>query len=74
LTHALVSERWAQGLATEAARAAVSWARRLDLIELVALTLPANLASRRVIESVGLGFSGEVEHAGMTHLLYRLAL
>jgi hypothetical protein len=40
----------------------------------VALTLPANFASRRVIERAGLGFSGEVEHAGMTHLLYRLAL
>jgi [ribosomal protein S5]-alanine N-acetyltransferase len=48
LTYALVSERWGQGLATEAARAALSWAQRLGLIELVALTLPANLASRLV--------------------------
>ena len=74
LTYALASERWGQGLATEAARATVSWAQRLDLIELVALTLPANVASRRVIERAGLSFSGEVEQAGMTHLLYRLAL
>ena len=35
-TYALVSERWGQRPATEAARATVSWAQRLDLIELVA--------------------------------------
>ena len=39
LTYALVSERWGQGLATEAARAAVSWAQRLDLITTLRLNL-----------------------------------
>jgi RimJ/RimL family protein N-acetyltransferase len=63
-----------QGLATESALAALELARELGLEEIVALVLPANRASRRVAEKTGLQADGEVEHAGLTHVLYRLAL
>jgi [ribosomal protein S5]-alanine N-acetyltransferase len=71
---AIVPERWGQGLATEMAHAAVRTGfQELDVIELVALTLPDNAASRRVMEKVGLAYDREIVHAGLAHLLYRLA-
>jgi RimJ/RimL family protein N-acetyltransferase len=63
-----------QGLATEAAGAAAAWARELGFEHVVALVLPANLASRRVAEKAGFALDGECEHAGMPHLLFRLPL
>ncbi|MFN8162269.1 MAG: GNAT family N-acetyltransferase [Solirubrobacterales bacterium] len=62
------------GLATEAALAALDLARSLGITEVVALTLPGNLASRRVAEKAGLRPDGGVEHAGLAHILYRKPL
>lgn len=62
------------GYATEMATAAIDRARELRIEELVALVLPANVSSRRVAEKVGCEPSGEVEHAGLPHLLFRLSL
>jgi RimJ/RimL family protein N-acetyltransferase len=59
------------GYATEMAEAAIEWAGDLGVEELVALVLPANAPSRRVAEKVGCEPAGEVEHAGMPHLLFR---
>ncbi|HEX3831996.1 MAG TPA: GNAT family N-acetyltransferase [Solirubrobacteraceae bacterium] len=70
---AIVPERWGQGLATELGRAAVRTGfQELDLTELVALTLPHNAASRRVMEKVGFTYDREIFHAGLAHVLYRL--
>lgn len=63
-----------RGYATEMGKAAVEWGRELEFEELIALVLPTNLASRRVAEKVGCEQSGEVEHAGLPHLLFRLRL
>lgn len=71
---ALVPERWGAGLATEAAGAAIGAAPRNAIEEVVACTLPANAASRRVMEKLGMRLAGEVEHAGLPHLLFRLGL
>lgn len=62
------------GLATEAATAAVDWAREMRFEEVVALVLPSNLASQRVAEKAGFERNGEVTHAGLPHLLFRLRL
>ncbi len=59
------------GYATEMARAAIGRARELEMEELIALVLPANVASRRVAEKVGCEPAGEVEHANLPHLLFR---
>jgi RimJ/RimL family protein N-acetyltransferase len=59
------------GYATEMARAAIVWARELEISELIALVLPANTASRRVAEKLGCEQNGEVEHASLPHLLFR---
>lgn len=63
-----------QGLATAAAAAGLELGRSVGLEELVALVLPTNIASRRVAEKVGMRSSGEVTHAGLPHLLYRVDL
>lgn len=62
------------GYATEMARAAIEWARELEIDELIALVLPANIASRRVAEKLGCEPAGEVEHASLPHQLFRLRL
>lgn len=62
------------GYATEQALAATVTARSIGIGRLVSLTLPQNLASRRVMEKTGLTLTGEVEHVGLTHVLYELEL
>jgi ribosomal-protein-alanine N-acetyltransferase len=74
LAWAIVPERWGQGLATELAQVAVRTGfEELDVGELVALTLPHNAASRRVMEKVGFTYDRVIVHAGLPHVLYRLA-
>lgn len=69
---AIVPERWGQGLATELARASVRVAfDALRLPEVIAITLPGNLASRRVMEKAGFVFDRDIEHVGLAHMLYR---
>ena len=67
-------ERWGEGLATEAARASVSWGLdRLGLTRIVSFTLPDNHASRRVMEKLGMAYVREFERRGLRHVLYRLS-
>jgi ribosomal-protein-alanine N-acetyltransferase len=69
---AIVPERWGQGLATELAQASVAVAfESLGLAELIAITLPDNVASRRVMEKAGFSYDREIEHVGLDHVLYR---
>ena len=69
---AIIPERWGQGLATELAHACVDVAfQQLALLEIVAFTLPDNLASRRVMEKSGFAYEREIVHAGLPHVLYR---
>jgi RimJ/RimL family protein N-acetyltransferase len=65
-------ERWGEGIATEMARAALDAAAgELELDEVVSMTLPDNVASRRVMEKIGLRFDRDVDHRGLPHVLYR---
>ena len=70
----IVPASWGRGFATTAAREAVSWAGTLGLSRVVALTLPSNVASRRVMEKAGLVFERDVIHAGLPHVLYSAAI
>jgi [ribosomal protein S5]-alanine N-acetyltransferase len=72
---AIVPERWGQGLATELAGAAVEVASEpLRLHEIVAFTLPHNIASRRVMEKAGFAYKRDVIIVGLPHVLYRRPL
>lgn len=65
-------EWWGRGLATEVCRACVDLGyRRLGLPSLVALTLPTNLRSQRVLTKAGLRLDREIDHEGSRHALFR---
>lgn len=73
---------WGQGYASEAAAAAAAFALDLlELDELVAITVPDNLPSRRVMTRIGMQHDVEgdfahpalaVDHPFSRHVLYRL--
>jgi len=68
---AIVPERWGHGLATELAFACVEVGfEQLGLRQIVAFTLPDNVASRRVMEKAGFVYERDIVHAGLAHVLY----
>lgn len=56
---------WNQGIATEAASAALRFGERLGLKRLVAVAFPDNRASQRVMEKLGMTFAGRAHHFGL---------
>jgi RimJ/RimL family protein N-acetyltransferase len=77
----LAARFWNRGLATEGAAAALAFAHeRLGIAEVVSFTVPENLASRRVMEKIGMVRDPEGDfdhpliasgHALSRHVLYR---
>jgi RimJ/RimL family protein N-acetyltransferase len=78
----LARAHWGKGLATEGARAVVQFAfGTLRLPEIVAITVPANVRSRRVMEKIGMTHVPELDfdhpriapgHPLRRHVLYIL--
>jgi len=78
----IAAEHWNRGYATEAAKAAVAFGfAALGLKEIVAFTVPENVASRRVMEKLGMSRdeaddfdhpSLPVGHRLRRHVLYRI--
>jgi GrpB-like predicted nucleotidyltransferase (UPF0157 family) len=68
---ALASDRWGRGYATEAGRASLHYGFDvLGLAEIVAVTLPENLASRRVMEKLGMEYDGRGVYYGWEQVKY----
>jgi len=67
-------QHWGQGYATEAAREAVRFGfEQLGLDEIVSMTVPANLRSRRLMERLGMTHDPTDAPPELTrHVLYRL--
>ena len=64
---------WGQGLASETAFGIVDWMwANTELAELTAFAVSDNLASRRVLEKVGMAFEGEADRHGDRCAYYRL--
>ena len=64
--YALRTDRWGQGLATEAARASVRFGfEHADLARLIALAVPENIASRRVMEHLGFQYEKDMHYFGL---------
>lgn len=71
VAYLLAKPYWGQGLATEAARAIVRHAcERLGYARLVCLVEPANEASIRVAERIGMSLEKTMEDEGGPFLLY----
>lgn len=78
----LASAYWGQGYATEGARASLEAAfTELGLSEIVSITAPANLRSRRVMERIGMSRdpAEDFDHPRLSegdplrrHVLYRI--
>ena len=72
LGYTVVADRWNRGFGTEIARAVVEVGTdRLGIRDVIAFTLPTNLASRRVMEKAGFVYERDIVHAGLPHVLYR---
>jgi len=70
--YAFYPSHWGRGLATEVATACLELGRRaLGLTTIVAVTSPQNLASRHVLEKVGLVYEREFTHEGAQAALFR---
>ncbi len=70
---AVAREHWGRGIATHIARAALTEARQLGLLGVVAFARTENGASLRVMAKAGLQRERELVHAGWPHILYRAA-
>lgn len=65
---------WGRGYATEAARAALDWARaQPGLRGIISITRPDNLRSRRVMEKLGLAYRAEAFWRGFGQVWYEIA-
>jgi ribosomal-protein-alanine N-acetyltransferase len=70
--YGFMPEYWGRGLGTEVAGACVRIGfEQLQLSSIVAITTPANIASRRVMQKVGLAYERDISHAGTPHVLFR---
>ena len=57
---------WGQGLATEGAQASLLYGfEDIGLKTVVAIVHPENIASQRVIEKLGMSFTGQARYFGM---------
>ncbi|WP_158264951.1 GNAT family N-acetyltransferase [Blastopirellula marina] len=64
-------EYWGQGLATEAARAVLEYGfQRWNFPRIISVAQPANAASIRVMEKLGLEFDRRFDHKGIEVVCY----
>jgi RimJ/RimL family protein N-acetyltransferase len=71
----LKSDRWRQGLASEAARAMAGFAfDRLAIPILLAVAMPENTASRRVMERLGMRYRGIEPWYGLDVATYEITV
>ncbi len=62
---------WGTGIGTALGRHVLHSASEHGITNVIAFTREDNLASRRVMEKLGMGFERPFEHAGWAHVLYR---
>ncbi len=72
IAYAVMPEFWRRGFATEMARAILDIAAKLGIRNIVAFTLPTNLASRDVMEKAGFRYERDMTWANLPHVLYRM--
>ncbi len=73
ILYALERAAWGQGLATEAARAAIAFGfEDARLPRIIAVTRPEHAASRGVMENLGMRYERDVELFGIHAVLYAL--
>jgi RimJ/RimL family protein N-acetyltransferase len=71
LAWAVHPDHWGQGYATELAAPARDLVFSRGVKSVVAFTLTDNMASRRVMEKLGMTYERDIVHADLPHVLYR---
>jgi len=67
----LTPRYWGRGLATEAASAALNAAlKNLSVERIVAIAMPENHASRRIMQKIGMRYERIAQHKGFQVVLY----
>jgi RimJ/RimL family protein N-acetyltransferase len=74
LAWAIHPDHQGQGLATEVGRAAIEMARDNGVPLVIAVTMPNNVASQRVMQKLGMTFDRNTQKAGLPHVFYELKL
>jgi RimJ/RimL family protein N-acetyltransferase len=74
LAWAVLPDAWNRGVATAIGCEALALAGTRGAGEVVALTRVDNLASRRVMDKLGMSAERELQHAGLPHVLYRVEI
>jgi len=65
---------WGRGYATEAAKAALAYGfEMLNLDRIIALAKPENVASRRVVEKIGMRYLKDAEYWGIICAYYNIS-
>lgn len=73
VAYLLAQAYWNQGLATEAARAAISYGfRELKLPRIVAIARPENVGSYRVMEKVGMKYERDAHYYNVDVVYYAI--
>jgi ribonuclease HII len=73
VVYLLTKDYWGNGLATEVARACLSYGfDRRHFGRIVAIAMPANLASQRVMEKLGMRREGEARYYGYDVVRYAI--
>jgi ribosomal-protein-alanine N-acetyltransferase len=71
--YALAKSWWGQGLGTEAARASLRFGfEAINLARIIALAFPENIASRRVMEHIGLQYQKQARYFELDLVCYAL--
>ncbi len=74
LTYTIHPSYWKQGLATEAATAVLDWGfEQLNLSQIVAVTGPANAASQRVMQKLGMRYQKNMQYNGTEVVCYAVS-
>jgi len=68
----LARDAWGRGFATEAAREAIRFGFDRGIERIVGIVHPDNVASRRVLEKIGLASAGPARYFGMDCIRYAI--
>lgn len=73
IKYLIKQSHWGRGLVTEAAKRCIGYAfTELDLQMVIGLVHPDNIASRRVLEKIGLTFCNRASYFGLDPLRYTI--
>jgi ribosomal-protein-alanine N-acetyltransferase len=73
LSYAFGKSAWGRGIASEATAASVKFGfQQLGLERIVAIAIPENVGSRRVLEKLGMRYEKNAPYFGLDHVFYAI--